>query len=73
MLKEDLGEDVKDESKAGPQTQKKALLVSALDYWPRNSFPAPAMVQMITCSCEMQQARMFCIQKVPSAMVMDEL
>lgn len=72
MSKEDVGEDVKDESKAGPQTQRKALIV-CLDYWPRNSFPAPARVQMITCSCEMQQARMFCIQKVPSAMVMDEL
>lgn len=72
MLKEDAEEDVKDESKAGPQIQKKALLV-CLDNWPRNSFPASASVQMITCSCEIQQARMFCIQKVPSAMVMDEL
>lgn len=32
ILKEDVGEDVKDKCKAGPQTQKKVLLV-CLDNW----------------------------------------
>lgn len=72
MPKEGVGEDIKDESKAGPQTLKKALLI-CLEKWPRNSFPAPARVQTIACSREIQQARMLCIQKVPGAMVMDEL
>lgn len=72
MPKEGVGMGVKVESKVGPQTQEKALLV-CLDNWPRNGSPPPARVQMTTCICEIQQARMFCIQEDPSTMVMDEL
>lgn len=72
MPKEGVGEGVKSESKVGPQTQEKALLV-CLDDWPRNGSHHQPASKLTTCSCGIQKAGMSFIQEVPSAMVVDEL